>query len=389
MTGLLGGGETTTTQVNEPWKPSQKYLKDVMADAQKFYNSGRGFKAPPFQTWVPMSGQTTEALGGMMDMARQPNAIGNDAMGSISKLMAGGNISTKDDFWNLYGQDPNALAMFGTGIASGANGINTEGDYRSLFGQGPSTKGALENLLAGSGNDAWKGMVDTEAGKIADDVSGQFSNIGRFGSGAHTNALVGALGDFRQKAAAEEFNNNIARQRGLIGDITGLEERDIAKKLGIVGDITGVQGQNIANRLGAAGALSGEQQQGFANRRGLVGDVTNIEGSELDRSLSATGMAPSIYDLQYAPYDRMAQVGSAYDDLATRQLQAKVDKYTQNSMAPWNRLNAYSGLIGGPAGQGSSTTTTVQQPFDFSQLLGGNNPLLAALGAGLGLFGNI
>src|SRR5688572_13433799 len=142
MPGLFGGGSTTTMQTTEPWKPAQRYLKDVMADAQKFYNAGRGYKAPPFPTWVPMSAQTTEALGGMMDMARQPNAIGDDAMASIRKLMAGGNISTKDDFWNLYGQDPNAIAAFGTGIASGANGINTEGDYRALFGQGPGTKGA-------------------------------------------------------------------------------------------------------------------------------------------------------------------------------------------------------------------------------------------------------
>jgi hypothetical protein len=282
--GLFGSKDQVTKSSTVPWGPAQPYLKHVMGRAQGLYNQRVGFKAPNFQTFVPFSGQTKGALSGMWNAAQ------------------GGNP--------LAGLSENAL----TGILSG--------DISGKYG----------DLLSGTDNPHWGAAVQNQSDQIANDVQRQFSGLGRMGSAADTGALVDQLGHFREQALSDHWDQNIANQRGILGDI-------------------------VSSRMGAINA------------------------------------SPGVYDQRFAPYERMAQVGSAYDDLASRQLQSRIDKFNTSQSAPWNRLQAYYGMVGGPAGMGSSSTTTVRSPSNwFGGLMSGAQTgaqlgTSTGLGAGFGALG--
>ena len=57
---------------------------------------------------------------------------------------------------------------------------------------------------------------------------------------------------------------------------------------------------------------------------------------------------------------------------AKKVLDAKMNKYNTNNMAPWDRLTQYFGLASGTGSQGQRATTTTSQPTDiWGKLLGG------------------
>ena len=105
-------------------------------------------------------------------------------------------------------------------------------------------------------------------------------------------------------------------------------------------------------------ALANNWNQNIANQRGILGDTSSLYGTYIGNQgnllnaqqaaqLDAVGAAPGAYQQQYLPAERMGQVGSAYEDLATRQLQSQLDKFNTNQQAGWNRLGAYNQNIGG------------------------------------------
>lgn len=316
-----GGGSsntTTTTQTADPWSASQPYLKEIMANAKNLYGQGQGFNPFPNSTVVPFSNQTMESLGGIENMARGGDPLGQAAQSQALGVLGSGGMS-----------DWQRGALGGAyDVATGASGIGTEGDYRGLLGQ--------------AGNPYWEQMVDREAGKVANDTQRSVDAMGRTGSGYNTNEVANAVGDFRLNALANRWDQNLANQRGILGDITG------------------VQGQNIANRVGAG--------QGIFS----AGDTA------AGRAAQYAGLTPSLYQQGYAPMERLASVGSQYEDLAGRSLQDQIDRYSATQQAPWSRLSQYSALAGGPGALGGTKTETSKPPTNFAAPLGG-----ALGGAGL------
>ncbi len=253
--GILDSKQTTS---GAPWQPAQPYIKKGMAQAGKLLARGQGFHAPKFPTYTPMSAQTQAGLGSMWDQAQGGNPLAAQSEGAVSGILGG---ATNDKYNQLYND---------------------------------------------SSNQAFAQNVQNQSDLIANDVQRQFSGLGRTGSAADTGALVSQLGDYRTKAMADNWNQNIANQRGILGDQT--------------------QGQ-----------------------------------------LGAVAAAPGAYQQRFLPAQYQQQVGAAYDDLATRKLQSQVDRFNTNQQAPWNRLNAYNGAINGTGGSnpgfGSQTVTTPFNPF--------------------------
>ncbi len=140
-----------------------KYINNIGSDAQSLYKSGAGFKAPNFQAYTPMSSQTQGALSGM------------------------------------YGQAQNAGPLSGF-----ADRMNT--DY--------------QGLLSGSSNAAFGQAVQSQSDQMLNDIQRQFGGMGRLGSAADTGALTTQLGNFRSQALASNWNQNIANQRGILGDMS-------------------------------------------------------------------------------------------------------------------------------------------------------------------------
>lgn len=303
----MAKNQTTSTQTteNSPWDPAVPYLTGSMEEAAKLAQNNKGFNAYPGQAWTDYSGQTLSGLSSMEQLASQPNQFYQPNADFTSGLVAG-----------QY--NPNAIAQYGTGIASGAQGINTEADYRNLY-----------NTTNTNFNEA----LDTQASKLTDDIARTFGGAS-FGSAASTGALVDQVGDLRTQAMSDQYNTEQAFKAGLLGDISG------------------VQGQNISNQLSAAGALSGEQQLGTQNQ------------------MAGVGLSDQVYQSQYLPSERMLGVGAAYDAKAGEQLQAQMDQYNIDQQANWNRLAAAYPYFSG-TGASSSTITTEQPTDPWSKIIGG------------------
>jgi hypothetical protein len=273
-----------TSQSNVPWSGAIPYIKTGLQGAQSLYQSGAGFKAPNFQTYVPFSAQTTQALNMTQDIANQGNPLAGSSMATVGGMLAGGAQDKK---------------------------------YNQLYQQ--------------AGNPYFDQAVQNQADQTAADVQRQFGGLGRIGSAADTGALVSQIGNMRTQAMANNWNQNIANQRGILSDQSG-------------------------------------------------------------NQLNAVGAAPGAYEQQYLPAQHLGQVGAAYEDLAQRQLQSRVDKFNTNQQSGWNRLNAYNSAVSGTNAT-QPGFASVQHPNNFfGGVLGGalggasmfpTNPLAGAIGGGL------
>ncbi len=285
--GIFGSSGSSTSSV-QPWTMAQPALTQIINHGQSLNRRKVGFNAPKFSTAAKQSAQTAHALSGMYGAAQGPNP--------------------------LAGMSENAIS----GILGGA----TNDKYNQLF--------------ANADNTHFANAVQNQSDQIANDVQRQFSGLGRVGSAADSGALVDQIGRFREQALSDNWNQNIANQRGILGD----------------------------------------QSQG---------------------QLSAVAAAPGAYDQRFAPYRIQGQVGSAIDANNQRMRDAQTNRFNTNQSAPWNRLNAQLGLTTG-AGTGYGTTSqTSQDPSNpFGGALGGalggaslfkGSPFMGAGAIGGGLLG--
>ena len=148
---------TTTTQQNEPWKPAQGALQDILSRAQGLNAKGTSYF--PGSTVAPFSGDTMNAMSGVRNMATAGNP--------------------------LYTQG-------GQGLLSGLNNAmsTANGDYL----HNPAELTTLFNSMSGN---------------IQDAVNSQFSASGRTGSPAHAGVMTKELGNL----GASIFANNYANER--------------------------------------------------------------------------------------------------------------------------------------------------------------------------------
>jgi hypothetical protein len=300
-----------TTTTNPAWTTVQPYMKDFLKTAQTDFKSGDWFKPYQGSTVVPFDQRTTQALGQIEGIAGQGDPMNQAAMANAQGVIGSGGMS-----------DWQKQALGGTyNVATGATGVNTEAQ--------------LQGLLA-SNNDNFNAVLDRQSGALANDIGRGFSNAGRYGSAAMTGAISEQVGDFRAKAASDNYNQQMAQQMGLLNQIGQ------------------VQGTNIANQVGAGQA------------------IFNAGNTAQQLAAGYSALSPTLYGQQYAGADRLASVGSQYEDLATRTMQSNVDKWNATQNQSLNQLNAYGGLLGVGTGAqaGAGGTQTVQKPTDYAALVG-------------------
>ncbi len=166
----MGIFDSSSTSVNSPWKDAQPYIRRGMATAGGLLKHRRGFNAPGFQTFVPMSRQTRAGLNSQWAQARRPNPLAGQSEAAVGGILSG--------------------------------------DVNQRY----------KDLYANSDNAHFDQNVQNQSNHIADDVQRQFSGLGRVGSAADTGALVNQIGEYRTKAMSDNWNQNIANQRGILGD---------------------------------------------------------------------------------------------------------------------------------------------------------------------------
>ncbi len=147
---------------------------------------------------------------------------------------------------------------------------------------------------------------------------------------------------------------------------------------GITSDVLG----NIQTQfggMGRTGTSPGAQQaaaRGVAQAYAPI--AAQISNQERNRQLQAAGALPGIQAgmdaRRMGAITSLGQVGSAYEDLARRQLQDQISRFQFGQQAPMQALQDYAGLI-----------TPIASGFPVSQAQGPDrNRLLGGLGGALG-----
>ena len=227
-----------------------KYAADK---ALRLATNKRGFKPYGGDWFVGPSDQTQAALGGMEDIASQGNPLAQQGMDLSSDLMGG---------------------------------------------------------LLGASNPAFESVVDTQIGKLGDDITRQFGGAA-FGGADHSGVLAEQLGDARDRMVSNNWFQN--------------------------------QQADVQNRLA-----------GF-------------------------GIANPAYQAQYAPYERMSQIGSALEGYDAAELQGLMGKHDAKQMAPWARLGAMTDVLQGGGGLLNAATLAQQAQAQMPQ----SNRFGGALGGAL------
>ena len=206
---------------------------------------------------------------------------------------------------------------------------------------------------------ATRDVKDDFMESIAPALASQFAAAGRGGSGAHMAAfsgaagkLAGRLGDISSNIRGQAFENATQRQFNAY-------ENDLQRM------------------FGAHEAEAGARRQGWLAQPGL--------------QLQAAAMLPQLAQMDYMDADRLQGVG---------QMQRGMEQEFMDE--PLKRLQAYSALLQGASGYGTTTGSGSQAtPYNrvagtlggaltggmVGPMLGMTGPIGAILGAGLGLFG--
>ena len=267
-----GSSNTTTVQKSEPWEEQKPYLQQMFEDARNLYTTTG--MAPPYYGGNTVAGQdpyTTQAIG----LQAQRALAGNPAMqageGQLSRTMAG--------------------------------------DY-------------LDNnpFMAGNNNQYLDDMVARAQNQTLANVAGNFSQAGRYGSGAH-------------EAAAQDAAGNIATQ---------------------------MYGQAYDNDM---------------NR------MLSAYNAERDNMLRGTALSPTYAQQDYTDIAALSEAGTAKENYAQSLINADIDKYNYNAGRDLMNLQNYGALVSGNYGLSGESTATgnAGRSNPLGNVLGG-----ALSGAGMG-----
>ena len=331
----------------DPWDPSQPYLKQNMQTANALQTSGQGFNPYPGSTTIPFSAPTTQAMSGMMNLAAQGNPLGDAAYGSAQSLIQ--NQGMTPEMRQALGQTMQT--------AQGGNQIGGAAQYGQLFNDADANLGAYArgDYLDG-GSPMFQQALNYQSGQLTDDINRGFSNSGRYGSASHVNEVGDNVGRFRNQAQAQELMRQQALQQQAQGALN-------QQQAGAIAGGAGIQGQNISNMVNNGNIYAQQAGQG------------------INAAANAANQGANYYGQMTLPMELQGTVGAMYEDLATRQAQESVDRYNALQQAPWQAMANANAIYAGAGQLGNTQTTQVTAP---SRLSTGIQGALGGLGATAG-----
>jgi len=283
--------------------------------------------------WDPAQGALTQALGGAQN-AYNTTYNGNLVAGMDPNVTAGQNQAL-----GIAGQGATTDAAQ-TGMA-GVNGILQQGGIGAPMQYGIDTmKGAVGNLgdLASgkylSGNTYLDDMISRMGEGITNQVNGQFSKAGRYGSGAYAGALGKELANNESQLRYKNFMDMINAQLSANQQIGGLAQ-----------GVAGIGQQGIGNVMAGGNALQ------------------------------------SYIDPLYSDASKQSEIGGQRMDYE----QAKIDAANQ---APWTKAMNLANIATGIGSMGG-TGTENSQSIGIGPVQNQQSPsaMQTVAGAGLGLLG--
>lgn len=364
---IMGGGQQRTESRNDPWEPAQPYYKDIMSQAQNWFNGepARFYDGPANAPLTPFMQDVIAQMGGR---GMQGSAVGNAAQNTAAAIAGG----------NLVGSNPAFNFLQGTVNASPGQ-LNPALGYAQQLAGNVGNNPALQYLNAeASGANMGNPWLDAQYGKAAQNLVGQFRETevpairsdyalsGRYGS----NAAARALGNAQAKVGDQLTN----LATGIYG---GAYDADRNRQAQAAQALTGAYQQDVQAKLGAGGFLSGIYDQGL--QRQLYGSqlLGQLGQNDVGNMLQAAQLAPSLAGMDWQDLGQAFNAANYGQQRAQGEQDLARQRWDYEQNQPFNRLQQYAALINGVPLQGyGTTTTTTQQP-------GGG--LGSMLGAGLSL----
>ena len=319
-----GGGNTQVTTEN-PYAPSEPYLKDIMSEAENIYESDVGREYYPDSTVVPFSGDTQAAL----DLQRRQSY---DMMNQSGLYNTGANTAAAaamGTMGNAYG-GPNLGAGMGSSY-TGRMGIGLGDSYtgRTGYAGGPAYS-ALQ-----PGADYLSDVRSSIGSDVMNQIGTQFGSMGR--TGTSPGAQQAATRGFTQSyAPIAQAASEAERQRAL-----GSYEADLNR-------YQQSQMTDIGRQYGASQADIARGQ--------------TARESEFGRRMTGASQLPGFQDAMDSRRNSgiagLGGVGGAYEDLAGRYMQDSIARYDYQQQSPAMRLAQYAAMINPVAGRGSSQYQT-------------------------------
>lgn len=262
------GGSThaTTNTVAEPWDAQKEYLKDVFAQASDLYGSG---------------GLSPEYYGG--------NTVANQSQWTQQAMQMQADRA-------LNGSQSIANAQAGMDNIAGGNALAGNAGLNAL------------NQMTQASNPYIDALYSKAANAAASQLNGNFSQAGRYGSGAHENALAQSATDLANEMYSTAYEQSL----------------------------------NAANNAASA------------------------YNTGLNAQINAAGTAKDLANQAYTDAAALSEAGSVMDDYNQMVINADIDRYNYNANSALNALSNYMQLINGS--YGGTTTNTGQQKGNASTL---------------------
>jgi len=305
----MGKGSNTTTVKNNPWPPLQQPLKDIYKSSENLTMSGVGPSVFPGERIAPMSLPTQAALMGATAEAIGGNNVGKPILEQIGSTAQSGGFNAP-------------MSQAATGLAGLASSVGTA-----------PVKNLLQTASSNGVNPWFKDALDYQTNKVADKVNSYFSGRGRYGSGAHNQALGRELLGVRANALMNQFNQDAARK---------------------------MQANNMLGSWGM-GANQALAQVGDAG-------INNVMG------LAQT--APSADKMRFSDFDRLLNVGSNIQNYQQSVMDEAKNIFDEQNDLPWKRLEKWQQIMQPSMIKFGTSSQTNKRKWSPTSLLG--VPMMAA-----------
>mgnify|MGYP003633346810 FL=1 len=345
------------------YEGAEPYIEDIMSESARLYGSDVGRNYYPGSTVVPFAPETQGALD--LAKAEGMNLTGGSNMYNLAGSAYGGMASgaAGDSYMNrgLGAGMGSSYANRGLGMGYGSADPGRDA-YSEIQPQGEYLSSVKSGILS----------------DVMQDVQSSFGGQGRTGTSPGAQQAVArgfgqAYAPIAQSAAEAERTRQLSSRESAIGrQFTGGREAIDRLYQGSQADMTREQQAREAQfgrQYGASQSDIARQQQAREAMFGRMG--TGAAGLMSTQDAMDARRARGIGGI--------GEVGSAYEDMAGRQLQDRLNRYQFEQESPYKRLNAFIDPLTSIAGLRSPSYEYSQPANRMTNALGG-----MSMGRGLG-----
>lgn len=253
-----GGSQqpVTTTQTSDPWAGAQPHMRELMENAQGYFQTGTGYQ--------PYSGQTQATPNPALTMGEATaSGMAQGSLGGTPNVIAAQGLAG-----GMIGSQGISPGQWGSLV----NMKNSESMYADLYNRAKDAENPY--LLATiAGNDR----------RIADRVNSAMSGAGRYGSGAHTDVLARSLAEAANPILAQDYQSRQAQQmaatqgyQGVQGQAADIYSGGLARAGQFAQLAPGLDEATFAN----TGRLMGLGQQATARDQATLNDQINLYNAQ-------------------------------------------------------------------------------------------------------------